>query len=103
MALDIKSCMAHIYAMNAGQSTISGTLPDSQKKQRLDAALTEAVDGLSRERIKSLISNGNLLIDGIVFTDPSAKKLSGKPVMPTGRWSTPCCTIAKASCQALAV
>jgi len=64
--------------MNAGQSTISGTLPDSQKKQRLDAALTEAVDGLSRERVKSLISNGNLLIDGTVFTDAAAKKMGGK-------------------------
>ena len=64
--------------MNAGQSTISGTLPDSQKKQRLDAALTEAVEGLSRERVKSLISNGNLAIDGAVFTDASAKKMAGK-------------------------
>ena len=40
--------MAHIYAMNPEQSTISGTLPDSEKKQRLDAVLTEAVDGLPR-------------------------------------------------------
>ena len=70
--------MAHIYAMNAGQSTISGKLPESQKKQRLDGALTEAVDGLSRERVKSLIADGHLLIDGVTFTDPSAKKLSGK-------------------------
>ncbi|MEJ6594708.1 pseudouridine synthase, partial [Parasphingorhabdus sp.] len=65
--------------MNTGQSTISGILPDFQKKQRLDAALTEAVDGLSRERVKSLISSGNLVIDGAPFTDPSAKKFGGKP------------------------
>ena len=71
--------MAHIYAMKPGQSTISGTLPDSEKKQRLDAALTEAVDGLSRERVKSLISAGNLQLDGATFTDPSAKKMGGKP------------------------
>lgn len=79
MALDINSCMAHIYAMNEAQSTISGTLPDSPKKQRLDAALTEAVDGLSRERVKSLISSGNLMLDGATFTDPSAKKIGNKP------------------------
>ena len=71
--------MAHIYAMKPGQSTISGTLPDSEKKQRLDAALTEAVEGLSRERVKSLISGGNLQLDGATFTDPSAKKMGGKP------------------------
>ena len=71
--------MAHIYAMNPGQSTISGTLPESEKKQRLDAALTEAVEGLSRERVKSLISSGNLLLGGVTFTDPSAKKVGGKP------------------------
>jgi len=40
--------------------------------------LTEAVEGLSRERVKSLIADGHLLIDGMTFTDPSAKKLSGK-------------------------
>jgi len=70
--------MAHIYAMNAGQSTISGTLPESQRKQRLDAALTEMVEGLSRERVKSLIANGHLRVGGVKFTDPSAKKLAGK-------------------------
>ncbi|MEO9600821.1 RluA family pseudouridine synthase [Parasphingorhabdus sp.] len=64
--------------MNAEQSTISGNLPETQKKQRLDAALTDVVDGLSRERVKSLISSGNLTIDGTVFTDPSAKKLAGR-------------------------
>ena len=64
--------------MNEGQSTISGTLPDSQKKQRLDAALTEVVDGFSRERIKALISAGNLAVDGVAFTDPAAKKMAGK-------------------------
>ena len=64
MALDIKTRMAHIYAMNEGQSRISGTLPDSPKKQRLDAALTEVVEGLSRERVKSLIAGGNLVLDG---------------------------------------
>ncbi|MEO9633973.1 MAG: RluA family pseudouridine synthase [Parasphingorhabdus sp.] len=64
--------------MNAEQSTISGILPVSEKKQRLDAALTEAVDGLSRERVKALISGGHLIIDGAPFTDPSAKKLAGK-------------------------
>ncbi|WP_417621756.1 RluA family pseudouridine synthase [Parasphingorhabdus sp.] len=64
--------------MNAGQSTLSGILPETPKKQRLDAALTDAVEGLSRERVKSLIAGGNLTIDGIVHKDPSAKKLAGK-------------------------
>ncbi len=83
MALDISSCIAHIYAMHAGQSTISGILPETEKKQRLDAAVTEAVDGLSRERVKSLILAGNFLLEGQIFTDPSAKKIGGKPFVLT--------------------
>lgn len=79
MVLDINSFIRHIYAMNDDQSTQTGILPDIGKKQRLDAALTEVVTGLSRERVKALISEGNLLIDNIVCTDPASKKFAGKP------------------------
>jgi 23S rRNA pseudouridine1911/1915/1917 synthase len=78
MMLDMLSFMAHIYAMNPPQSIKTGTLADTGKKQRLDAALTDAVEDLSRERVKALISGGNLLIDDEICTDPSAKKYAGK-------------------------
>ncbi|MGI9360556.1 MAG: pseudouridine synthase, partial [Parasphingorhabdus sp.] len=71
--------MAHIYAMTAGQSIKSGIVPEIEKKQRLDAALAGFLGDLSRERIKQLISSGNLSIGGAVFTDPASKKCAGKP------------------------
>lgn len=73
------SVIAHIYAMTAGQSIKSGFVPEIKKKQRLDAALAGFLGDLSRERIKQLISSGDLLIDGAVFTDPASKKCGGKP------------------------
>lgn len=64
--------------MKAEQSTKSGKIPETDKKQRLDAALSRLLDDLSRERIKSLIGAGNLQIAGEVITDPAAKKYAGK-------------------------
>ena len=60
------------------QSIKTGIVPVSDKKQRLDAALSELLSDLSRERIKSLIISENLLIDGDICTDPSSKKCAGK-------------------------
>ncbi len=64
--------------MTAGQSIKSGIVPETDKKQRLDAALAGFLDDLSRERIKNLITSGNLLVDGATCTDPSSKKCAGK-------------------------
>ena len=50
--------------MTAGQSIKSGIVPEIEKKQRLDAALAGFLGDLSRERIKQLISSGNLSIGG---------------------------------------
>lgn len=41
-------------------------------EQRLDKALAEA-SGLSRERVKSLIAEGRVVLDGVPATQPSAK------------------------------
>ncbi len=65
--------------MNAEHSTKSGKIPETGKKQRLDAALSGLLDELSRERIKSLVAAGNLTVDGDTVTDPAAKKYAGKP------------------------
>jgi len=65
--------------MITGQSTKSGKIPISERKQRLDAALAGLLDDLSRERIKSLIVDGLLSVDGETVFDPAAKKYAGKP------------------------
>ncbi|MEP3224591.1 MAG: RluA family pseudouridine synthase [Parasphingorhabdus sp.] len=64
--------------MNEAQSIKSGIVPQTDKKQRLDASLAGLLDDLSRERIKNLIVGGNLLINGVPCTDPSSKKCAGK-------------------------
>ncbi|MEO9469310.1 RluA family pseudouridine synthase [Parasphingorhabdus sp.] len=63
--------------MSSGQSIKIGIIPETVGKQRLDAALASLLTDLSRERIKSLISSGNLLIDGVAVTNPSSKKCAG--------------------------
>ncbi|QJB70626.1 RluA family pseudouridine synthase [Parasphingorhabdus halotolerans] len=64
--------------MNSGQSIKSGIVPESDKKQRLDAALSGLITDLSRERIKTLIISENLLIDGVICKNPSSKTCAGK-------------------------
>lgn len=64
--------------MKAEHSTKSGKIPEKDKKQRLDAALAGLFEDLSRERIKSLVSSGNLTINGQIVTDPAAKKYAGE-------------------------
>lgn len=64
--------------MKAEHSTKSGKIPDTGKKQRLDAALSGLLEDLSRERIKSLVVAGNLTINGKTVTDPADKKHAGQ-------------------------
>ncbi len=60
--------------MNGGNSIISGQVTDGG--QRLDKALAEA-SGLSRERIKALMGEGRVLLDGKVVSQPSHKPAAG--------------------------
>ena len=60
--------------MNGGDSIISGTL--AQAGQRLDKALAEA-SGLSRERIKALIGEGRVLLNGKAVNQASHKPAPG--------------------------
>jgi len=70
--------MAHSYAIMTEQSIKTGFVPETDGKQRLDAALAGLLTDLSRERIKTLINGGYLLVEGAICTDPSSKKCAGK-------------------------
>jgi 23S rRNA pseudouridine1911/1915/1917 synthase len=59
--------------MTGGESIISGTLAGGE---RLDKALAEA-SGLSRERVKALLGEGRVLLDGKAATQPSLKPDAG--------------------------
>ncbi|MFM5923250.1 MAG: RluA family pseudouridine synthase [Novosphingobium sp.] len=60
--------------MNGGNSIISGTVGESG--QRLDKALAEA-SGLSRERVKALLGEGRVLVDGQIASQASLKLGAG--------------------------
>ena len=60
--------------MNGGNSIISGVVAEAG--QRLDKALAEA-SGLSRERIKALLGEGRVLLDGKVAGQASFKPAAG--------------------------
>jgi len=62
--------------MNGGNSIISGVI--AEDGQRLDKALAEA-SGLSRERIKALLGEGRVLLDGKPAGQASAKPAAGTP------------------------
>lgn len=58
-------------------SSKNGTVPDSAAGQRLDAGLALIEPELSRERIKALILDGAVTLDGKVVTRPSVKLEAG--------------------------
>ena len=60
--------------MIRGESIIEGTIADGG--QRLDKALAEA-SGLSRERIKALMGEGRVTLDGRAATQASLKPAAG--------------------------
>lgn len=62
--------------MNRGVSTIEAQVADTAKGWRLDRALADAVPTMSRERLKALISTGQVTGPDGLIRDPS-KKLSG--------------------------
>ena len=65
--------------MDRGVSIINATISVDQSGWRLDRALAAAVPTLSRERLKALISSGNVLSEaGVAVRDPSVKALAGR-------------------------
>ena len=60
--------------MNGGKRIISGVIAESG--QRADKALAEA-SGLSRERVKALMGEGRITLDGKVASQVSAKLSAG--------------------------
>ncbi|PHS25327.1 MAG: RNA pseudouridine synthase [Robiginitomaculum sp.] len=53
-------------------------VPEDQAPGRLDKFLASALDDLSRSRLKVLIEEGRLSLNGTVITDPSAKLRPGE-------------------------
>ncbi|RIA45623.1 ribosomal large subunit pseudouridine synthase D [Hephaestia caeni] len=65
--------------MDGGVSIIDAEIAGAADGWRLDRALTEALPNLSRERVKALISSGQVLgIDGVAVRDPSRKAIAGQ-------------------------
>ena len=60
--------------MNGGESIVSGVI--ANEGQRLDKALAEA-SGLSRERVKALMGEGRVTLDGKVAAQASFKPAAG--------------------------
>ncbi len=52
-------------------------VPEDQLPTRIDRFLTDALDDLSRSRLKILIEEGRLMLNGVPITDPSAKTCAG--------------------------
>ena len=64
--------------LNPKTKAITVQAPDSAAGQRLDAALADAIDGLSRSRLKALIVDGHLTLDGAPLRQPSRKVAAGE-------------------------
>ncbi len=63
--------------MNVPVSKYEGIFSQNHAGQRIDSALADMMADLSRERIKALIKDGRLLIDGSKVTQSSAKVRAG--------------------------
>ena len=63
--------------MTKGGSSVNATITAEMDGWRLDRALAALVPLLSRERIKALISTGEVTLGGIAARDPSAKARTG--------------------------
>ncbi len=65
---------AHLHSMGAGERIIEGVIASGG--QRLDKALAEA-SGLSRERIKALMTEGQITLGGQPVNQPTLKPAGG--------------------------
>ena len=54
-------------AASAGNTQVV-KFDESDKGKRLDVALVEGASGLSRSQIQRLVSQGNIIVDGVVST-----------------------------------
>jgi len=63
--------------MNRGVSTLEARIADAADGWRLDRALADALPTLSRERIKALISSGNVTGPDGLIRDPKKKAPGG--------------------------
>jgi len=64
--------------MDGGMSTLHAEISADAHGWRLDRALADALPSLSRERVKSLISSGNVLDEtGNAVRDPRGKAVAG--------------------------
>ena len=59
--------------MDVGASIIEGTIGPDAAGERLDRALARSVPALSRERLKTLISQAAVAVNGVAALDPAAK------------------------------
>lgn len=64
--------------MAGNDKAITVRAPATAAGQRLDAVLAEAIDGLSRSRLKALIVEGHLTQDGTPLRQPSRKVVAGE-------------------------
>lgn len=60
---------------------ISLTVPPEAAGQRLDKWLADAVTAISRSRLKTLIENGAVAVNGKPQTDPAARTKAGQSVV----------------------
>ncbi len=65
---------AHLSSMRAGERIIQGQIAEAG--QRLDKSLAE-LSGLSRERVKALMGEGRITLDGKLAANASAKPALG--------------------------
>jgi 23S rRNA pseudouridine1911/1915/1917 synthase len=79
--LDFFPLDTHIpHPMDRGASTIIATVADVAAGWRLDRALAAAVPTISRERLKALISSGQVRdAEGVAVRDPASKAKIGTP------------------------
>ena len=63
--------------MDRGVSIIEARIAPAADGWRLDRALADAVPTLSRERLKSLISAGQVTRDGVAVRDPAKRAAAG--------------------------
>jgi 23S rRNA pseudouridine1911/1915/1917 synthase len=64
--------------MDAPHSTVGGEITPETADWRLDRALATLVPTLSRERLKALISAGEVQIDGKLLRDPATRTKAGQ-------------------------
>jgi 23S rRNA pseudouridine1911/1915/1917 synthase len=82
--------------MGPGVSTIKATIAEHQAGARLDRALADLMPDISRERLKALILDGQVLAPtGVPARNPSFKVLAGQDY----RITIPAATVAKAEPQ----